>query len=96
MKVGIIAENYTCVGTSVTSFDENGKCVNSDLPWVDIQGFQDANSIADRLSRREFYCFVRPDIHVEDEVEGHVADYLESDGVYMIYDADTDRHYFFA
>ena len=96
MKIGIIAENYHCVGTCVTSFNDDGKCIVSDLPWNDLKDFELAEEMAEHLSRQEFYSYVPFDPHVEDEIEFHAVEYLTTDGIFLIYDINTNRHYFFA
>ena len=94
-SVLIIAESYPCVGTCVTAFDDEGRCIVPDLPWATVTDFGIADSMAEHLSKSEFYTYVPLDPHVEAEIEGHTVEYLETDGVYMIYDIDTNRHYFF-
>ena len=96
MKMTIIAEGYRCVGTCVTSFDPGGRCIVPELPWATEDDFQFADAQAEHLSEGDFYANVNPDDHVEQEIDGHEVEFLEADGVYIIYDQDTNRHYFFA
>ena len=96
MMTVLIAESYHCVGTCVTSFDDDGTCNVPELPWANVQDFQVADSQAEQLTVGEFYANVPPDPHVEAELDGHEVEYMHVDGVFMVYDADTNRHYFFA
>lgn len=92
----IIAEGYHCVGTCVTSFEEDGSCSTPELPWATLSDFEIADEQAEHLTVEEFYAHVPPDPHVEAELDGHEVEYLHVDGVFMVYDVDTNRHYFFA
>jgi hypothetical protein len=96
MKIGIIAETYHCVGTCVTAFDANGRCIVPELPWSNLADFEIADGQAEHLSKREFHQYVPSDPHVEEEIKDHDVEYLQADGVYMIYDVDANRHYYFA
>jgi hypothetical protein len=91
----IIAEDYRCVGSCAIVFNEQGKCVEPELPWVTVKDFELADEQAEHLTADEFYSVVKPDTFVEGELDGHMVEYLMADGVYVIYDADTNRHYFF-
>jgi hypothetical protein len=96
MRTVIIAEGYHCVGTCVTSFDDAGRCIVPELPWATEEDFQYADQQAEHITENEFYANVPPDEHIEQEIDGHECEFLEADGVYIIYDQDTNRHYFFA
>lgn len=92
----IIADShYRCVGTSVTCFDDSGLCLEPELPWVCFRDFVIADQIAEPLNEISFYGNVPADPFIEAEIEGHYCDYFQVDGVYMIYDAETDVYYFF-
>ena len=91
----IIAEDYRCVGSCAVVFDEDGKCVEPELPWVTVKDFELADEQAEHLTPDQFYGTVHPDTFVEEEIDGHMVEFLTVDGVYMIYDADTNRHWFF-
>lgn len=96
MKVVIIAEGYRCVGTCTLVFDEDGKCNAPELPWATLKDFEIADEQAEHLGVEEFYGFVPVDPFVEGELDGHEVEYLHVDGVFMIYDVNTNKHYFFA
>lgn len=96
MMTVIIAEGYRCVGTCVTSFDDDGTCNVPELPWATKSDFEIADQQAEHLDIEEFYANVHPDPHVEEELDGHEVKYLHVDGVFMLYDDDTYRYYFFA
>lgn len=91
----IIAEDYRCVGSCAIVFNDDGKCVEPELPWATVKDFEIADEQAEHISLEEFYRFVQPDPFVEGECDGHECEYLTVDGVFMIYDAQTNRHWFF-
>ena len=95
-KVIMIAEGYRCVGSCKTVFDDFGTCIVPELPWINENDFAIAEEQAEHISEGEFYRNVNPDPFVEQELDGHECEFMEADGVYLIYDQDTDRHYFFA
>jgi hypothetical protein len=90
----MIEDDYSCVGTCVTAFLD-GQCIVAELPWRDEEDFSIADANASELGEEEFYAIVDPDPHVEAEIDGHEVEFLQVDGVYMIYDIDTNKHYFF-
>ncbi len=96
MKMVIIAEGYRCVGTCTIVFDSDGNCNAPELPWATIADFEIADAQAEKISVGEFYAHVPPDPFVEAELDGHEVEYLFVDGVFMVYDETTNRHYFFA
>lgn len=96
MKVAIIAETYHCIGNSRVAFDGDGCCLFTDLPWRNIEDFELAMDVVTSMSKREFHSFVPADPFIEAEVDEHNVSYLESDGIFMIHDKNTDSYYFFA
>lgn len=96
MKMVIIAEGYRCVGTCTLAFDDDGSCTVPELPWATLKDFEIADEQAEKIPVEEFYAHVPPDPFVESELDGHEVEYLFVDGVFMVYDETTNRHYFFA
>jgi hypothetical protein len=92
----LIAESYRCVGTCTTSFNDEGACLIAELPWTNVVDFAIADGQAEQLTEDEFYGEVNPDPFVEKEIDDHECEFMQADGVYVIYDVDTDTHYFFA
>lgn len=87
---------YNFVGTCVNSFDENGNCTVIDLPWSDVTDFaqqeENATIIYEDQLKNDIYI---PDF-VLDEIKNHDLIFLKTeDDTIMIYDDETDIHYFF-
>jgi len=85
------------IGNCKNSFDSDGDCHLAALPWGTVSDFAADEESAHKLSIQEFlkHVFVPDGVHRA--LIGHVVDLLrtESRDVYMIYDHDTDTHYFF-
>ena len=96
MKINeIIHEKKYCIGTCVNSFDENGNLIGAELPWRDASSFAVAAENAKNISEKEFFKNVTISPEMMKKLSKHQLDYLIADGVYMIYDDNTDVHYFF-
>ena len=91
----IIAEDYHCIGSSKFLFDDYGICVSDELPWRSMYDFRLAFEQVEMLSELEFYNNVPVDPFIEQEIDGHYVEFMTADGVYMIFDQDTDVFYFF-
>ena len=85
------------IGTCVDSFDEEGDCVVS-LPYATVTDFAAGDERAERMLEDAFRSKVIIPQDLEDLISvGHEIDYLwdQDKDQYMLYDADTDVHYFF-
>ena len=84
------------IGTCVDSFDEEGDCVVS-LPYATVTDFAAGDERAEHMSEKNFRRKVIIHQALEEEIFGHVIQYLwdRNKDQYMLYDADTDVHYFF-
>jgi hypothetical protein len=85
------------LGTCVNSFDEDGYCDIPGLPYSDTTEFAQAEEEAKKISSQEFLKAVG---EVPKDLKAELSDNLiflhdiEND-LYMIYDDNTDVHYFF-
>lgn len=84
----------TYVGNCITSFDEDGDCINSELPFTDVSDFAYQLEKSKQLT---------PDMFFE-QVEDNTFDFdcklefsvLEDMSVFIAYNDETDIHFFFA
>ena len=85
------------VGTCVNSFDEDGDCVLSELPWSQVSDFAFAGESAMRIAEAEFMAQAIVPKYVHEAISLHEIEYLRTeDEVLMLYDISDDVHYFFA
>jgi hypothetical protein len=83
-----------CCGTCVNAFDADGDCIIPDLPWSHVSDMALACEGAISITEGEFPAEIP--VEISCETRGHSVEYLVSpDGVYMLYDAEADIHYFF-
>ena len=85
------------VGTCVNSFDEDGDCIIPELAWDHTSAFAVDEENAVPVQPMEFNKVVAITPDVAQTFTGHQISYLRTEDhhVYMIYDHDTDVHYFF-
>jgi len=84
------------VGSSEDSFDASGYCTNRELPWSTLSEFvEDEN--AEPIDKEDFLARVFMPPSLAQEVTGDDLSYSHdrSWGIYILYDHDTDTHYFF-
>jgi hypothetical protein len=81
------------VGTCVNSFDEDGNCNISQLPYRDTTHFAQAEENATQINKDQFIN----NVNVPDNLKGINAIYLhdEDNDVFMLYDDEKDIHYLF-
>lgn len=96
MKINeLIEQKKHCVGTCVNSFDEDGNCIVTELPWDDASAFAVADEESKEISKEEFFKEVELSPELLKRLSKHRVKFFVADGVYMIYDENTDIHYFF-
>jgi hypothetical protein len=80
-----------------SSFDEDGDCTVTGLPWENVSHFAVSEGNSTRLSKVNFLDKVVLPDSIRNDIAGHNVTYLSSDDddVFMLYDEDTDVHYFF-
>ena len=87
---------YYFVGTCVNSFDEDdGTCVFDN--YQDVSDFAQSEEEAERIDAHAFYDAVAVPDQIARSLTNHELQYLRDihRDVYMIYDVDSDIHYFF-
>ena len=85
------------LGTCVNSFDEDGYCEIPGLPYSDTTEFAQAEEEAKKISSQEFLKAVG---EVPKDLKAELSDNLiflhdVENNLYMIYDDNSDIHYFF-
>ena len=90
-----LCETKHYVGSCVDSFDEDGDCIIDDLPWSTVSDLGHADENAQDIGSVTFLQNVSLPNEIAADTSGHEIQYLEYDGVYMLYDVDADVHYFF-
>lgn len=96
MRIKEILLEYHFLGTCVNSFDEDGNCVVPGL-YNDVSDFAVHEENAQQITKSQFLKHIGRIDHGIDKEISHNRIYLhDSDnGVFMIYDVETDIHYFF-
>jgi hypothetical protein len=96
MRLAEISKIAEFLGTCVNSFDEDGECTVPQL-YRDVSDFAYHEENAQKISSKEFYNKVGKIPTVIDSQIGKNREYLydEDNKIYMIYDVDSDVHYFF-
>jgi hypothetical protein len=78
------------VGNCINSFDEDGDCLLSSLPYSYTTDFAQALDEVTAISYAEFIEKCEPI-----EVTDTSCEYMQHDNVVIAYDSVTDIHYFF-
>ena len=92
----VIVAKAHYVGSCKNSFDSDSQCVISQLPWSDVTDFAQHVEDAAVLTRNEFLRSVVVPSHLSSTLASHDCNYGRTDdGVFFIFDEDTDTHYFF-
>ena len=91
MKHNEIISKKQLVGTCIDSFDETGDCINLHLPWSNTSDFAVAEENANHLDKNQFLSVIT----IPKKLSNHKLEYLNCDGIFTLYDAETDIHYFF-
>lgn len=96
MRLAEISKNAEFLGTCVNSFDDEGECVVPRL-YRDVSDFAYHEENAQKISSKEFSNAVGKIPYAIDNQIGKSREYLydEDNDVYMIYDTESDVHYFF-
>ena len=81
-------------GTCVNSFDEEGNCITN-LPWLTVSDFAVDEENAEEINKEEFLKNVDISKELIKKLLKHKLKFMKADNVYMIYDDNTDIHYFF-
>lgn len=85
------------VGTCANSFDQVGNCVIDQLNYRDVSDFAQAlENTTIKIPENEFYYNVNVWSDIEKKLSKNL-DFLydERNDVFMIYDNDSEIHYFF-
>jgi hypothetical protein len=87
----LIVEQF--LGTCVDAFDDDGDCIGPGL-YKDVTDFAQHEEKAMPISENEFYS----NMHIPNYLEKHISKnrkYLVDGNIYIVYDVDSDIHYFF-
>lgn len=89
--------SYYYVGNCVNSFDEQGECVLSQLPYSHSSEFAMADEEAKLIPQNVFNSVINVPGPIKQTINGHAVSYMvdEKNDVYMLYDRTADIHYFF-
>jgi hypothetical protein len=90
-----IFEGKHYIGSCVNSFDEDGDCIIDELPFSTVSDLAVAEENAKVINKNAFDETVTVPESIEHLTVGHEISYLVHDEVYMLYDLDSDIHYFF-
>lgn len=96
MKAAQILLEAKYMGNCTNIFDEEGDCLFPEL-YTDVSDFAVHEENAKKITAKEFYKQIMSiDQDLEDTIS-HNRTYLHDieNNVYIIYDNDTDIHYFF-
>lgn len=84
------------VGSSKDSFNDNGVCINRELPWSTVSDLADEDENAEPIDKEDFLARVFMPVSLAQEVAGDDLRYYSlRNGIYILYDEDTDTQYFF-
>jgi hypothetical protein len=86
------------LGTCVNSFDEDGYCEVSGIPYSDTTEFAQAEEQAVKISQQEF---INKAGEIPNDLKMELSDNLvflhdQDNNLFMVYDGDSDIHYFFS
>lgn len=85
------------VGNCVNSFTEDGDCIVMQLPYYTVSDFACNMAEADLITAEEFFDNVPKSVvdMLRLPISSDFEYYKDEDDVFMIYDCETDIHYFF-
>jgi len=85
----------TYVGNCKNSFDEDGDCVVPQLGFRDVSELGYADEMAKRISLKDFTRLATIPAEILQDIKGHDVEYMSYNDMLILYDVDSDTHYFF-
>ena len=83
------------VGTCINEFDEDGDCIDNQLPWQHVSDLAIGEDHKKEITRDDFFQHCEVSDGIKKLLGQHPLEFLIIDGIYTIYDEETDVHYFF-